>query len=147
MSASASASKPSGTPPRVSRPGADTISASFFNELAARLSLPERSLHVLECPDTGEKRRIVLGGHVFAPGDPVVKRRVLDTDQALELIDLGFGKGIQGFVREVAQDQVHFLDAPMPGSEPEPPQARVPVERAVIFGHVSLQYAWAGYRP
>lgn len=129
MSANASASKPSGASPSVSRPGVVANSCSLFKELALAPVRPKRSLQVIECTNTAKKRRVVLRGHGFTPRDPVVEGRIFGLEQRLILVEFRKAQRFQRAVGEVAEDEIHLPDAPVPGPEPDPPQPRL-----VLFG-------------
>jgi hypothetical protein len=89
---------------------------------------------MVECLDPGKQLMVMLGGHVFAPGEPVVKRRVLDLDQLFISIELRIAQAVQCSVGEMPEDKIHLLDAAMPGPKLQLTQANSALCVTVMAG-------------
>ena len=71
----------------------------------------------------------MFGRRLFAPGDPVVKLAVRQLDQFLIEVEFFRRQLVQLRIGEMAEDEVHFLHAAVPGAEFEPPAADFKVLR------------------
>jgi hypothetical protein len=90
-----------------------------------------------------EYGRLEFCRYLLVPGNPVVESDVLDLDQALKIVEIGGAEAVQHLVGEMAEDEVHFLDAPVPGTELEPPQANFVIGGS-DFGHFDAFPVWGG---
>lgn len=83
-----------------------------------------------------EQRRVGLGGHAGFAGRPGQHIAVGHRQESLEVLKLAVAQAFAFCVDEPTQHQIHFLHAAMPRTEPQPAQARRPIEvRFHVVGH------------